>query len=469
MSKTKELARQVLPPFLTSTLQRAREGRWAKSLRPTRNSADVVAQAKRHLELAAQADREEDMPPSTRWETHLNGMRGELARLKTVQDVIYFGQGRMGFDQRNSALVQSPYFKRYEAILSGEFLHFADVIPELAESPYSLPESLARYDGRLVSNVLYTHIRYVLQCLTYVKEPHTICDVGTGYGAPARLWLLNPIHRPDLYILVDFPECLFFAEVFLKANFPNLRLRYVTDSTALDPEAVAEDSVLFCPINYVDSLSGLSLDLVINTGSLAEMTEEWVDFWMGWLDRQDCHYFYSLNYFAQPLENMAEAANAWSPRLGPKWQVRLQKYDPPLYRMQSPRNFAEILAEKQDETPAVDQESLAGRYELTKQRFLDGQTLMEALDVVRMSPGEDIALDLLRRCVTEMPTVPKEAYYLAEYLAKHGNDDFLSRNGKELDKVRTRLNEIRAGGREDVATGVKPYLAQRAKSWKRIE
>ena len=188
----------------------------------------------------------------------------------------------------------------------------------------------------------------------------------------------------------------------------------------------------------------------MNTGSMQEMTEEWVDFWMAWLKKQDCRYFYSLNYFAQSLDNMAEGANTWSPRLTPDWIVRLQRADPAFVKQQSTRNFAEILAEKPLTKPSVSQQTLLAWCELTRGRILDNQMLLEAMDIVRMYPSEDIMWDLLVRCVEEMRTIPKEAYYLAQYLAEHASPAFRMQNGERLENLRSQLHLVRSSGQEDL-------------------
>ena len=136
---------------------------------------------------------------------------------------------------------------------------------------------------------------------------------------------------------------------------------YVTDSAPLDPNVVSRYSVILCPIRFVDAISSLGLDLVINTGSMQEMTEEWVDFWMEWLKKQTCRYFYSLNYFAQPLKFMAEGANTWSPRLTADWIVQFQTSQSPQW-FRGGRNFAEILAEKPVNRPSFNEEKLLALY-----------------------------------------------------------------------------------------------------------
>jgi hypothetical protein len=251
-------------------------------------------------------------------------------------------------------------------------------------------------------------------------------------------------------MLMDFPESLFFAEVFLRVNFNELKLLYVTDPEPLNPGVVLQYSVILCPIKYVEAVSSLSLDLVVNTGSMQEMTEEWVDFWMEWLQKQNCRYFYSLNYFAQPLGYMAEGANTWSPRLTSDWVVRLQRFDPCFVKQQTTRNLAEILAEKMSVKSSINQEMLQYRYDVTQDRFLDGQTLLEAMDIIRLTQSEEMIWNLLQRCMTEMSTIPKEAYYLAEHLAEHATPAFQAQRGEQLQNLRSQLYLVRSEGQENL-------------------
>ena len=322
----------------------------------------------------------------------------------------------------------------------------------MGDSPYSRPETLSRGGGgRIVSNIFFCHLRTILQCLSYVKELRIVCEIGGGYGGTARLWLQNSVQRPNIYVLIDFPESLFFAEVFLRVNFHKLRLLYVTDPKPLDPNMVSQYTVILCPINCVDAISRLPLSLVVNTGSMQEMTEEWVDFWMEWLKEQSCRYFYSVNYFAQPLANMAEGSNTWSPRLTTDWIIRLQTFNPAFLKQQSQRNFAEIFAEKLVHKRPIRQEILVDRYELIRERFLDCQMLLEAMNIIRMYPSEEIMWDLLQRCVREMPSIPKEAYYLAEHLTKYATLAFKAENGRQLEILRSQLHLVRSSGQEDSA------------------
>jgi len=364
-------------------------------------------------------------------------------------EAIHYAQRRIDFDHREPVEACAHLFQLHAETLRNEFPHFAMLVDELGDSRFSRPETMMAAHNQFASNVFFFHLRYLLFCLTHVPQTETICEIGGGYGAPARLWLLNPIRRVSRYFIVDFPESLFFAEVFLNCNFPEIDLRYVLDSGPLDRVGNSKQTVILCPIHLLEALSRISFDLVINTGSMQEMTEDWIEFWMGWLDRQDARWFYSLNYFAQPLSYMAEGGNTWSPRLGSGWAARLLRFDPAFVRQQTARNFGEMLAEK---IPGGGQE-MGGearlRFNLLRHRVLDGQTLMEAMELVRLKFDAEMMFELLGRILKEMPFVPKEAYFLADHLSRHGFRALSSDQQQTLSKQFDKLKRLRATGQEN--------------------
>ncbi len=378
----------------------------------------------------------------------LDRMRDDISRFKSAQEAIIFAQTKIDFDHRDTVEASAHLFQLHAQTLKEEFPHFANLVDELGDSRFSRPETMLTKGTQLVSNVLFFHLSYVLQCLTWVPKPDLICEIGGGYGAPARLWLMNPVHQPGTYVIVDFPESLFFAEVFLRSNFDGLTVHYVTDAKPLERDFVRQFRVVLCPIHHVEALSQLPFDLVVNTGSMQEMTEEWIDFWMLWLKQLNSRFFYSLNYFDQPLNFMAESGNVWSPRPTPEWAVRIQRFNPAFVMQQTDRNYAEMLYEKTGASPLASPAALAARYQLTRERFLNGQTLLECMDIVRLNAGEEIMWDLLQRAM-DMRTLPKEAYFLAETLRKTGSAEFCRLHGEKLAGIAARLQQVRALGREN--------------------
>jgi hypothetical protein len=119
------------------------------------------------------------------------------------------------------------------------------------------------------------------------------------------------------------------------------------------------------------------------------------------------------------------------------------------------RNIAEILAQKQPTVSRISNQTADSQYRLMKNRILDGQVLLESLDIIRLHPEESMIWDLLLRSVTEMPRIPKESWYLADYLEKQATPAFQERNGEQLHNLRRQLNLMRLGGKEDLETYIR--------------
>jgi len=365
----------------------------------------------------------------SKWESCLQRMRRDISNIGTASEAIHYAQsaGHLDFDHRG--ILSPAVAEAYENNLKREFPNFAYTIQEISESIYSDKESLLEHNGHLVSDILYYHYRYVLQCLTYIENPKVICEIGSGYGGPARLWMLNPISSPDIYILLDFPECLFFAENFLKANFKDdkdVDILYIDEipTKELNRSKFPNKTIILCPIGKQSLLNSMPIDLVINTGSMQEMAEDWVDYWMKWLDEAQIRYFYSLNYFARPItQRTSECATVYAPRLSNKWHCLLNNMKRPFSPEISFPLFAEIIAAK-NEAP-VREIHLKEKFILV-QIPLDNQGFLDCMDIVRLCPEQELIWDLVTRIfIDESGEWPQETLYLIKWLLKNGSDSFL--------------------------------------------
>jgi hypothetical protein len=273
------------------------------------------------------------------------------------------------------------------------------------------------------------------------STPSIVCQIGGGYGDVERLWLTNSIFNPDVCIIIDFPESLFFAEVFLKKNFENdssVDIVYFEDVINLKNLQKEKKTVILCPIGKENMLN-FPIDLVINTGSLQEMTDSWVDYWMQWLDKIDVRYFYSLNYGATPINTRAYevmGATTWAPRLSNKWNSLLNSSKP--FLVYSDPNFssgfAEILAIK-DGKLSSKQELMTIFNDCWTNRKNDAQAFLECLNIVRKLPEQEIIWELLQRCFKDMSFVPRETYYLLKMLKSNSNEEFLLQHRKRIQEI----------------------------------
>lgn len=169
------------------------------------------------------------------------------------------------------------------------------------ETAFSVPGTTVEHNGKSLS---LNHITYAIWCMALFKaigndaSLNTVVEVGTGFGAFARL--LRNSRQIGCYILVDIPESLIFAHTFLVANFPDARV-HVIRSTADVYEGMTRDfDLIFCPIQQINALNGLDVDLAVNNWSLGEMRQECADYIVSAIETHiKPRYFYSVNMIFQ--------------------------------------------------------------------------------------------------------------------------------------------------------------------------
>ncbi|MCH9703311.1 MAG: putative sugar O-methyltransferase, partial [Chlamydiae bacterium] len=358
------------------------------------NGKEILQAAKEHFNCALTTKSCQLPTSSVRWETLMQRCAEQINRFASLKEAIFFAQNSMPFDHRVAVKKQYgalPMFYQlpiYEALLDGEFTERIELMQKLQESPFSNPDTVYHHykfrPKRAVSNVHYFHMNYFLSCTQFIKKTERILEIGTGYGNLCRLFLSQDEHPVKNYCLVDVPQSLFFAELFLRANFPEINIHYFEGQTELD---LNEPSILLVPVQQTENFKklGIKFDLGINTGSMAELSSDWVDYWMNWLDDISCRYFYSLNYCGNPLTNWSEGANTMAPRFSKRWQYRLLRPAPSVIALQagSDRYFCEMIAEKMDVDFELSEERLENRYKENQLQFFSMQNYYNALDIAR--------------------------------------------------------------------------------------
>lgn len=277
---------------------------------------DIFQLAEDHFHAVAQPV---NTTPYGEWEEPYQVMRSLMGSFSSVKDLIHcvqdwrvlpFGH-RMGADPKQIADCLRVFRKEFPG---KNFLKISD-------EPNSRPDTIQNIAGNYFSNMHLWHGWSWLAIQSRAKDVKDILEVGGGYGAFARLWL--KYSKVDRYVIVDTPETLYFAEIYLRDYFGD-KVGYFVDH---DPGA----QVLLIPVDRHEQYTRPS-DIVINIGSLQEMTPDWVNHYMQWLDVYNTRYFYSLNYDAQPI------SNEWVP-------VFLQR-DPSVISMTCKDSFLAALYEK---------------------------------------------------------------------------------------------------------------------------
>jgi hypothetical protein len=369
-----------------------------------------VDRARRHLARALTCISADQPSYGSRWQPQVDAIRRDIPTLPDSTSCLRYAQYHITFDGR-PAFPSDPMLIQFrEWAVENEFPHLIPVLRQMSENPSSGPESLGEFNGRIVSRVLYYHARNVLAGITYANKPKRILEIGGGYGEIARLWVTNTIAPAESYVIVDIPECLFFAEIALRSEFG--------DEVGYFDRHDPGTRILLVPICYSSELTR-GADLVVNTGSMQEMTDQWIDFYMEWLSDSGAQYFYSLNYAAQPISVMGESRNLWTQRPGPEWSTRHLRLNIPLLDLEGPtRDYLETLYEK---APAS--RSLA-EWSIYRGHIMSKTTYVEGLDLLRQDFTIESAKAFVEAVMQKLPYHPKEVLYVVEWLVRHGQSDY---------------------------------------------
>jgi hypothetical protein len=111
-------------------------------------------------------------------------------------------------------------------------------------------------------------------------------------------------------------------------------------------------------------------DLIVNTGSLAEMTEDWVRHWGNWLNEQKSQLFYSHNLIGNPVDAVHETPATMAPIVSSTWRPIYVRPMHPMMVLQSKARLAsEIIFERMDHSTESDVAAVLAFFEGTKLRL----------------------------------------------------------------------------------------------------
>lgn len=194
------------------------------------------------------------------------------------------------------------YFKIIEII--GNYHDLYDVcLPEFlmnsSESKIFNSNTII-YRNQLISTRLLRCVYYLSQIkkstdLTYDKK-FIFLDIGGGFGCLSRL-ILNFFYNSK-GILIDLPETNILAASYLTQNFPEKKIKFLSDLneiSILNPSFFNDADFLILPPWAISLIDNNSIDLVINTASLGEMSIDYEEYYLKNINRICKKYFYSHN------------------------------------------------------------------------------------------------------------------------------------------------------------------------------
>lgn len=295
---------------------------------------ELLQAARQHL---SNAPYPEDFAVGKWWASRQAATRSQVLAFQNPGDVIRYAQvgSLSGFDHRIPETVAALRIARFKLRELEREYAWTWSTSVLEESSYSI--GTVTIEGKRCSSIFLSHVNALLRIQRFVAQPKRILEIGGGYGALARI--VGTAHPGVKYTIIDFPESLFYAHIFLGVNFPSARI----DSTP------AADFRLV-PIQECLTLSGETFDVAVNTGSLQEMPARAVAFWMQFIqERIATKLFYSFNYFLVNKGgfNETEGSNLICPVLDPYWAVRHFEINPPVTTVDADgRNWLEVMLER---------------------------------------------------------------------------------------------------------------------------
>jgi putative sugar O-methyltransferase len=379
-----------------------------------------------------------------RWEAYARAVRERYQGLVTPLQAVHFAQdprSHGGFESRETTEKLEDTIEGHETVMLEMFPQFAPGLDSFTESPLSDPKSLTASRGRFVSKPMYAHAHLIMRCMSY-DNPESIMEFGGGYGAAARLWMINAIHTPKLYCDIDLPESLFFAENYLGLHFGPESVVYLHGEEELNLLSRPEVKFVLCPTHAAEFLSARKFDLAWNSNSMPEMSEGYIEFYMKWLDVSRPKYFYSCNAFGYDLTRMEENVNFIAPILSQQWRAVLFEVhgDQPL-----------LAAEMMFRIGPEWQVTEADMRDLLAQK-LTPKSYLRLIDAARSIDSSAAIWQIIQKVQAEWDYLPKEVVYLCRRIEQMGPSP-----SPAFDEFRGKVNDIVNANPKGL---VSPHLVQ---------
>lgn len=370
-----------------------------------------------------------------RWDIYAKWTLKHIEEFLTVKQAIDFAQTAHGFELRETQDLFKAIHK-WENKVKSEFPHYTHFFNYFSEPSYISNSTIIDYNGRAMSTMLCHLIRFHFAVISYCGLPKTICEIGGGYGAPARVWMSSPLVLPETYIIIDVAESLFFSECYLRQeylNHPDIQIVNLGNPESVESIHNKKRLIVLCPTEKIAMLSRFNIDLIINTLSMQEMSEEWIDYYMEWLDSTKAKHFYSFNALLTPINKMHEVSNTFSPRPSKQWRPRIVGFpyaDGPA---------AEIIYDRV-ELKNPNNDDLQFLNTLWKLPDNPNKYAMIVSWLYYLQNIEEIK-KFVTNYTEYFSYTPKELSYFCDQILEHSNDITIVKTKKEIDILRKQGNE----------------------------
>lgn len=240
------------------------------------------------------------------WQQELAGLAYMLDASPLIIDTIRHHSYHLTglyeyFYRKHHAFKGKPYADKLKALKALDTSNLR--VPESRELGgfgYELDGELYNMDTLKFYEVLIgmDHTKCLEKFKKASGERRVVLEIGSGWGGFA--YQFKTLFPHTSYVLVDFPQVLLFAAVYLQTLFPNAKV-YLGDGS---PESYAvnfaEYDFVFIPHYAWSALKPQRVDLAVNMASFQEMTDAQVRSYVHQLADWKTPHLYSLNRDISP-------------------------------------------------------------------------------------------------------------------------------------------------------------------------
>ena len=308
------------------------------------------------------------------------------------------------------------------------FDRFSSDFEEKVKVP--LPTLVAQCQKRLTPDLL-RNVWYALNIQAWTRgksdfSGHPILEIGSGSGSLARV--LKDLYPQAKLWLIDLPESLDFAAIYLQKTFPKARFLRVQSPIDLEQDIQLYDFVLL-PASLKETLYGRSFELVVNIWSFGEMPNAFVEEWFR-LIQDECwvRFFFTLNAFMPPVTpSSTDRINQgdWLTRMDSRWDILSYGINPEIHRNPWIKNFYTglfLFAERVGEKSTLEQQILQSEKELNELLMEDWvQLVFEEKNSKSRPETEETFFEELHR--QRRPFLLKQLLSTTEYIGMFHLED----------------------------------------------
>lgn len=278
---------------------------FSKNLEHARESTEYrnyLAVREQVFAMMRNAPAEKDVP-SAYWREELAGFEYMFDApplvIQKLRHHCYHISGLRDYDYRAHHGHQAHLFERKLRLLQAKDTRGGLWVPEspqLGGFGFSVDGVLYNLDTLRFYECLIALDRggFLDQFRNNQSERKIVLEIGAGWGGFA--YQFKTLFSNTTYIIVDFPASILFSATYLSTLFSTARVLFLNgESQSSSAPNISDYDFVFIPHSAWDLLEFRRPDLVINTVSFQEMTNDQVECYISRAARWKCPYLYSMN------------------------------------------------------------------------------------------------------------------------------------------------------------------------------